>query len=302
MLILLLAFVLGSVPAAAAERVTLPEEAVPLAASGTQTAGIPAALGTQTQKNAKAVIDYSNASSGYVMVQYTAAAAGKTIKAQVAGPTITYTYTVPAGVWVTFPFTEGNASYKVTVFESVGTKFASVVTATIKVTLTSEQSPFMYSNQYVDYQNAPNTIAKAAELAGAEADPLKKVEKIYNFVIGNLTYDDQRAATVKSGYVPVLDSVLAEKKGICFDYAALMSGMLRSQGVPCKMVFGYAGDAYHAWISVWTEATGWIGNAIYFDGNTWHRMDPTFASSSNSSAAILKYIGDGANYKPQKNY
>ena len=25
------------------------------------------------------------------------------------------------------------------------------------------------------------------------------------------------------------------KKGICFDYAALMTGMLRSQGIPCKL-------------------------------------------------------------------
>ena len=36
--------------------------------------------------------------------------------------------------------------------------------------------------------------------------------------------------------------------------------------------------------------------AIYFDGSAWQRMDPTFASSSNSSDSILKYIGDGSNY------
>ena len=96
--------------------------------------------------------------------------------------------------------------------------------------------------------------------------------------------------------VPDLDQILEIKKGICFDYAAMMTAMLRSQEVPCKLVVGYAGVAYHAWISVYKEKDGWIDNVIYFDGTTWKRMDPTFASSANKSEAIMKYIGDGSNY------
>ncbi|MBR6701469.1 MAG: hypothetical protein IKL72_07060, partial [Firmicutes bacterium] len=53
---------------------------------------------------------------------------------------------------------------------------------------------------------------------------------------------------------------------------------------------------YHAWISVWTEKTGWVDATIYFDGKAWHRMDPTFASSAKQSEEIMKYIGDGSNY------
>lgn len=102
---------------------------------------------------------------------------------------------------------------------------------------------------------------------------------VYDFVIQNITYDKQLAATVQSGYLPVLDSVLEKKTGICFDYAALMTGMLRSQGVPCKLVVGYAGTAYHAWISVWSEKDGWIDGVVYFDGTSWQRMDPTFAAN-----------------------
>jgi len=75
-----------------------------------------------------------------------------------------------------------------------------------------------------------------------------------------------------------------------------MTGMLRSQGVPCKLVVGYAGKAYHAWINVWSEESGWINGVIYFDGKTWQRMDPTFASSANQSKSIMAYIGDGKNY------
>ena len=54
---------------------------------------------------------------------------------------------------------------------------------------------------------------------------------------------------------------------------------------------GYAGKAYHAWISVWTEESGWVDGVIHFDGVTWKRMDPTFASYENQSEAIMKYIG-----------
>ena len=97
-----------------------------------------------------------------------------------------------------------------------------------------------------------------------------------------------------SGYLPKLDEVLAAQTGICFDYAALMTAMLRSQEVPCKLVVGYAGSVYHAWISVWTEENGWIDGAIFFDGNTWMRMDPTFASSGEGDPEIMNFIQNGA--------
>ena len=89
---------------------------------------------------------------------------------------------------------------------------------------------------------------------------------------------------------------MAAKTGICFDYAALMAAMLRSQGVPVKLVVGYTGNVYHAWLNVWSEKDGWVDNLIYFDGKVWKLMDPTFASSGKQSASIMQYIGDGANY------
>lgn len=271
--------------------VELEDEAVPLAASG-----------TAVEQNEKAAVDYSNTSDGYVMVNYTAST-DKRLKVQVAGPSTTYTYDISAGTWVTFPLSDGNGGYKVTVYENVdGSKYATVLSVSFQVALSSELAPFLRPNQYVDYSGAANTVAKAGELAGSVSGTLEKVEKIYSFVVGHLTYDTQKAATVKSGYLPVLDSVLASGKGICFDYAALMAGMLRSQGIPCKLVVGYAGTAYHAWISVWTEESGWLDDVIYFDGKTWHRMDPTFASANSSNAAIMEYIGNGSNYTAKYQY
>ena len=254
------------------------------------------ASGTKTKKVSKAVIDYSNTQDGYVMVQFTGTTKTR-IKAQVKGPTTTYTYNVTPGIWEVFPISDGNGKYQVSVFENVsGTKYAAVTSVNFDVALKDEFAPFLLANQYVNYKLDSKTVAKAKELVKPEMKVLDKVGVIYNFVVGNLVYDTQKAATVKSGYLPVVDTVLAEKKGICFDYAALMTSMLRSQGVPCKLVVGYAGTAYHAWISVWSAETGWVDGAIMFDGKNWQRMDPTFASSGKKSESIMKYIGDGKNY------
>ncbi|MBR5471977.1 MAG: transglutaminase domain-containing protein [Oscillibacter sp.] len=252
--------------------------------------------GKLVKKTGKAIIDYSNTNDGYVMVQYTAKTS-KRLKVQVKGPATTYTYNLTAGKWETFPLSDGNGAYQISLFENVsGSKYALVQSISHTVTLKDEFAPFLRPNQYVDYSAASAVVAKAGELTEGMIDPMKKVAAVYDFVVGNLTYDTEKAAAVQSGYLPVLDSVLEAKKGICFDYASLMTGMLRSQGVPCKLVVGYAGNAYHAWINVWSEESGWINGAIFFDGKTWQRMDPTFASSAKQSKSIMAYIGDGKNY------
>lgn len=257
---------------------------------------LPEASGTLTKSTDRAVIDYSNTADGYVMVCFTGRT-DKRLKVRVAGPTTLYTYDLPGGEWTTFPLTDGNGDYKVTVYENTtGSKYSTVLSVRFEAALADEFAPFLRPNQYVNYSAAPETVSRAAELTADIVDPLEEVEAVYHFVTGHLTYDREKAAGVRSGYLPVLDEVLAAGRGICFDYAALMAGMLRSLGIPCKLVVGYAGDAYHAWISVWTEEAGWLDGVIYFDGAVWQRLDPTFASSGGGSAAALAYIGSGIDY------
>ena len=278
--------------------VELQDEVVALAATpAVSSMLVPVASGTLVAQNNQAQIDYSNTADGYVMVRYTASTT-KRLKVQVKGPTTTYTYNItPGDAWTTFPLSDGNGTYQVVVYENIsGSKYATVLSQSISVSLKDEFAPFLRPNQYVDYEHADKTVAKAKELTAGKTEALDKVAAVYDFVIQNITYDKQLAATVQSGYLPVLDSVLEKKTGICFDYAALMTGMLRSQGVPCKLVVGYAGTAYHAWISVWSEKDGWIDGVVYFDGTSWQRMDPTFPANGKQSREIMRFIGDGSNY------
>ena len=284
----------------------LMDEAVPLAgAPAVSTLLAPVASGASTAKNSSATIDYSNAKDGYVMVNWTAGSAK--LKVQVKGPSgTTYTYNLRSdGQYDTFPLSDGSGSYSVNVFKNIsGTQYSGVLAANISAQLTDEFAPFIRPNQYVNYTDDSQALKVAAdEIAKAGVtENLDKVGVIYDYVVNTLTYDTEKAKTVKSGYLPDIDKVLSEKKGICFDYASLMAAMLRSQGVPVKLVVGYTGEIYHAWLNVWSEEDGWVDGLIYFDGKDWKLMDPTFASSGRQSSAIMKYIGNGANYKAKYLY
>ena len=260
--------------------------------------------GVTVYKNSKATVDASNLALGFVSVSYTG---GKNVRIKVqvtkTGGT-TYTYDLNnKGTAETFPLTEGDGKYTVKVFENTtGTKYAQAYSCPLELKLTSEFSPFLYPNQYVNFNDNSKVVAKAAELTKGMTTDLDKVTAIYHYVINNITYDYELAATVASGYLPDVDKILESGKGICFDYAAVMASMLRSQNIPCKLIVGYAGTVYHAWINVYIDGVGWVDHLIYFNGEDWSMMDPTFVSNGKDNPAVLKYVGDGTNYTEKYAY
>ena len=284
--------------------IDLASEMVPISSSPTIfVASMPAASGTSVKINAKAEIDYSNPTDGYVMVRFLEKTA-RQLRVLVTGPTELYKYTLKQnGDWEVYPLSDGNGDYTIAVWEQVeGDKYALTNSVEFSVTLKDEFAPFLRPNQYVNFTNDCKVAKKAAELVGGVSGMQAQVAAVYEFVINNFTYDREKAENVKTGYLPDVDAILEAGKGICFDYAALMTAMLRSRGIPTKLVVGYAGTQYHAWISVYSPETGWINSIIRFDGMTWNLMDPTFASSANQSAEVMEYIGDGANYQTKYLY
>jgi hypothetical protein len=260
---------------------------------------MPQASGTVVHSDNSAVIDASNNSEGYVMVKYTGSSKAR-LKVLIKGPKGTeFNYDLKTdGSYEVFPLSDGNGSYNVGVYQNIeGTKYTCLITKNITASLSNEFAPFLLPNQYVNYTATSKSVKKSAELTKGAEDTLDKIAAVYDYVVNNVSYDREKAATVQSGYVPNVDQVLDKKKGICFDYASLMASMLRSQGIPTKLAIGYAGTAYHAWLDVYTPETGWIEAVVFFDGKSWKLMDPTFASGMSSGAALAKYIGDGSSYK-----
>lgn len=261
---------------------------------------IPKHDGISTSGNDSVLIDFSHPDQGYFMVQYTGA--NPKVKLQITGPDqLTYTYDLHSD-FEAFPFTAGNGNYQISVFENIsGQQYAVAYSESISVSLENEFLPYLYANQYVNFNENSLAVQIAKDLSSTANDDLTIVTNVYNYIISNSSYDHNKASSVQSGYLPVIDDFITTKTGICFDFASTMAAMLRSQGIPTRLEIGYAGDAYHAWISTYLEEKGWVNGIIEFDGVSWKLMDPTFATSS-SEESLKKYIGDGSNYITKYRY
>jgi transglutaminase-like putative cysteine protease len=249
----------------------------------------PVASGTSVKNNGKVLFDVSNTDDGYVMVRYLEKNTSTKLKVIITGPSrVKYTYNLRNdGEYDVFPLSDGNGEYTIGAYKNItGTRYSTLMTCKLNVELTDEFAPFIRPNQYVNFTE-DSTVAKLAlELTEKKSETLEKVGAIYAYVVENFVYDYELARTVKSGYIPDVDKVLEREKGICFDYAAVMTAMLRSRRIPCKLVVGYAGNNYHAWINVYSEDSGWMDGVIFFDGENWRLMDPTFASGGASEDYI----------------
>lgn len=262
------------------------------------------AYGVDVRSGEGASVDCSNLSEGFIIVKYGGSGTGGRLKTQVikSGGS-TYNFDIAPNKEEILPLTQGNGTYTVNVVEGIGgSNYAVMFSCTIDVNLRDNLLPYLYSNQFVDYNSAPVTRAKAEELAGGVSTDVEVTSSIFDYVTKTLVYDYELAKTVKSGYIPVLDSVMASKEGICFDYASLMAGMLRVNRIPCKLVIGYAGDVYHAWIDVWLDGKGWIGGLIFYDGNGWQMMDPTFVSAYLDNPKLNSLYSKGVSYTQKYQY
>lgn len=242
---------------------------------------VPAAPGRQAVVSGDATLDYSNVSSGYVMLKYSGS--NPKVRFRITTPTgAAYTYSVSGyGNYMTYPLSGGDGNYAFAVYESVSAQdnlYSVTLSKNVQVVLTDSFSPFLYPNYYVNFSDSSACVSKASEIAKDCAKDLDVVSAVYHYETEHITYDDNKAKTVKTGYAPCPDNTLASGKGICFDYASLMAAMLRSQGIPTKLEVGYVGDLYHAWISCHISDVGWVDGIIWFDGTSWAMMDPTMAA------------------------
>ena len=227
-------------------------------------------------------------------------AGSKRIKAQIKGPSGgTYNYDIPTtGSYQTIPLQMGSGTYQVSVLKQVsGQQYSYLINKKISVSLSSPSINFLYPSQFVNYNSGSQALRKGYGLCMNAKSDLEKVRSVYNWIVTNISYDYNKAASVSSGYIPNVDKTLSSKKGICFDYAALMAAMLRPQGIPTKMIFGYSGGVYHAWNQVYISGVGWIAVGIKSNGG-WKLLDTTFAASGTDAG----YLSNSGNYSGQKVY
>jgi hypothetical protein len=91
---------------------------------------------------------------------------------------------------------------------------------------------------------------------------------------------------------PIEDFVANHRTGHCQYFASALALMLRSQGIPARIIVGYKGGEFnsvgqyyvvqerhsHAWVEAWLsndEVPDWELAGVPSEGGAWYRLDPT---------------------------
>ena len=241
-----------------------------------------------------ASIDISSVNEGIVMAH---AKSASRLKLLVTNGDMSYNYDMPGdGKPITAPINMGNGAYTFAIMRNTGgSNYVEIASTTADVKLSSEYIPFTKPNVYCNYSDSSACVAKARELTADAKNVGDAVKAVCTYIVDNVDYDTDKAAKLKevTGYVPNPDETFSTNKGICFDYASLGAAMLRSLGIPAKIVTGYVSpnDLYHAWLMVYIDGS-WTSAQFSVNPQSWSRVDLTFAADSNNDS----YVGDGVSY------
>ncbi len=237
----------------------------------------------------EALFDTSSADQGVITVSYPAADAKVKVMVQMDDEKVFYNLD---NNQVTVPLTFGNGDYQIAVLENIsGTQYKIVDETTANVKMASPVVPFLTNTQTVNWENTNMMKAIVSSIVDENMSDQEKVQAVYNYVVDNFSYDYDKISTLDSTYVPNIDDFLMDGSGICYDYSALFAGMLRSQGIPVKLVKGYRSgiDVYHAW------------NEVYVDGE-WIIVDTTTDSILKASGMFTMLEQDSRLYTSVHTY
>ena len=216
--------------------------------------------GQEIWYNGDLVIDISNASQGYFLAR-----AGyeilQRLKLRVVFGATTLDYDLPGDAqYIVVPLQMGSGYYEVSLYENVsGKKYMQTGTLGFYAQLVREDMAFLYPNQYVDYTPESEAVTEADKLSLGQEE--KAVFDLTGtFIKQNFVYDFIKAVTIQPGMLPDIDGSFEKRMGVCQDLSAIMCCMLRTQGIPCRLVIGYADSSYHAWIVATVD-----GEEIFYD-------------------------------------
>lgn len=235
--------------------------------------------GSKTKKDGGLTVDYSHMDEGYVMVK--AAKGKKKLKVRMKKGDKTLTYDLNnSGKYEVFPLQYGNGKYTFSLYKNVsGKKYSEEGKVTVNAKMADENRAFLYPNQYVDYDANTSAVKEASKICSGLTDQAKIYKTVCDYMKSHFAYDYIKSVSVKSGQLPQIEEAWKKHMGICQDLAAIMVAMLRSQGVPARLMIGTLNASiYHAWVTAVVN-----GKEEFFD--------PTAALNavSNGSYTVERY-------------
>ena len=210
---------------------------------------MPEASGKSTVKKGDLVVDNSHMDQGYIMVKAKASKKRYKVRITTSGAKLNYDLNSD-GEYEVFPLQFGNGKYEIGLYrQASGTKYEAVGKASLKVKMEDELSCFLYPNQYVNYTAETPCVVAASEMCAGMTSQSEIFKTVCKYIKNNFVYDFIKSVTVGKGVLPDIDGCWANKMGICQDLSAMTCAMLRSQGVPARLMIGTLGvNTYHAWV------------------------------------------------------
>jgi transglutaminase-like putative cysteine protease len=146
---------------------------------------------------------------------------------------------------------------------------------------------FVQASTYVD--TTPETWRLALDAAENETDVWQTGLRLMRFVHGHLTYQSE------STHVHThMQEVLAQRRGVCQDFAHVLLGLARCLHIPALYVSGYlateTASATHAWVEIFVPGLGWQG------------LDPTHNRKADENYIKLAVGRDYADVPPLRGH
>ena len=272
---------------------TLTGANIPALASTTITAA-PSAATTMATQLSTSNYDADRTTAGAIGVRFLSGGDAR-VKTRVQKDAVNYDYDLfGRATFEYFPMQLGNGDYSVTLFENVAdNRYRVVERKTVTASVQNVLDVFRNSIQTVRWADDMEVVKKADLLTSKLKTDRQKIDAIYSFVVKNFSYDYEKIKTLKSTYVPDPDAILKAGKGICYDYSAVFGAMLRSQGIPVKLIKGYTDNVkeYHAWNEVWLA-----------DEKRWVVVDTTYDSVLAAAGRKITMEKKRTLYRPSKEY
>ncbi len=207
-------------------------------------------------------VDSSHSADGYIMVKSEKSKKRLKVRVTVGNSALNYDLNTD-GEYEVFPLQFGRVNYTVALYQNVeGKKYKEKGKVTVSPRdMEDELRCFLYPNQYVNYTEETECVKVACELCKDMTDPEEIYKTICNYVVSNFSYDFIKSVTVQPGKLPDIDECWEKKMGICQDLSAMTCAMLRSQGVPARLMIGTLGSGTaHAWVLAVVN-----GEDVFFD-------------------------------------
>jgi transglutaminase-like putative cysteine protease len=144
---------------------------------------------------------------------------------------------------------------------------------------------FTQDSRYVDIE--PGTWRQAVDIVRDEQDVWQCALRLMNFVHGHLTYES--ASTQVHTH---MSEVLAQRRGVCQDFAHVLLGLCRTLRIPALYVSGYLATEKASATHAWTE--------VFVPGLGWQPLDPTHNRTADETYVKIGVGRDYADVAPIK--